>query len=93
MLRHWREAHEHLLNVLPPGRRLLLETGSLSASLPRLAEFAAVPLDRLDGSAAHLHRREAIKTLRPDLDQAWVSDAVERDCATMWRTLRAAQCA
>jgi hypothetical protein len=88
LLRHWCRAHANLLEVLPVERRLLLETARLSASLPRLAEFAGVPLAELDRSAAHLHSHETEDTLLSELDPAWLSQAIERECGAMWRQLQ-----
>jgi hypothetical protein len=88
LLRHWRQTHHGLLQVVPRERRLLIETAKFSDSLARLADFATVPLAQLDRSAAHLYRREADGPLLSDLDPAWLADAIGRECAATWDILR-----
>jgi len=88
LLGHWRQVHEMLLELLPPERRLVMETATLSCSLPRLAAFVAVPLTELDRTSAHLHLRASEGPLLSNLDQAWLRDSLERECGGIWRRLQ-----
>jgi len=86
-LRYWREVHEELLEVVPPERRLLMNTAELSFSLLRLAAFAGVSISDLDPSSDHLHKREESDPLLEGLDPEWFAEAVERESGETWQKL------
>jgi hypothetical protein len=86
-LRFWRRTHERLLEILPPERRLLMDTAELSSCLPRLAAFAGVPLADLDQANDHLRKREESDPLLSGLDPTWFADVIERECGETWQKL------
>jgi hypothetical protein len=87
-LRFWRRSHERLLEILPPERRLLVDTAELSSCLPQLAAFAGVAVADLDQSSDHLRQREESDALLSSLDPVWFANVVERECGETWQKLK-----
>jgi len=73
LFRYWSEMSSAVLDLLPPGRSLIVRTHEISASLDRLALFAGVPRDTLTAAAMHRNkaarRLEVLASLEPGLIQ------------------------
>lgn len=65
------------LRQVPKDRRLVLHTKDLSHSLDRLAEFAGVPVESLNGEKTHRNKGKNLSQIRESLGREAIAEAVK----------------
>lgn len=80
LFRYWSEMNSAVLELLPPGRSLIVRTHELSQSLDRLALFAGVPRDTLTAAAAHRNKAARRLEFLGSLDPGLIRERYEAHC-------------
>ena len=80
-LRGWSERYDHILDVVPRSRLLVIRTECLVESADQLAAFLSIPADSIDVSRSHLHSAPRDFGVFDRLPQDLVEDRVHAHCA------------
>lgn len=87
LFRYWSEMNSAVLDLLPPGRSLIVRTHEISSSLDRLALFAGVPRDTLTAAAAHRNRAARRLEVLGSLDPGLVRERYDAHCRELMERL------
>ncbi|MEM7120321.1 MAG: sulfotransferase [Pseudomonadota bacterium] len=88
MLEFWCEQNTRLMRVVPPHRRLVLQTDDLSRSHNALSRFVGVKTEMLDVEAGHLHRRPDKSTLLAPCVRDSIEDALGSRPSHLWSEIK-----
>lgn len=80
LFRYWSEMNSAVLELLPPGRSLIVRTHEISGSLDRLALFAGVPRDTLTAAAAHRNKAARRLEILGSLDSGLIRERYDAHC-------------
>jgi hypothetical protein len=82
-LSYWARANQFVVDALPSERSIVLRTGELSESLPRLAAFVGVPVESLRADLSHVHRAEQRYNLLQAVDPRVLEKHYAADCGQL----------
>ncbi|MBN1268358.1 MAG: hypothetical protein JXB04_02125 [Kiritimatiellae bacterium] len=77
---YWATHNGQALNTIPPDRLLVIRTREISQSLPRLAEFLRVPVEKLDATRSHANVGRDRKRLLQNIDRDFLEQKVNAHC-------------
>lgn len=80
-LAYWNFHYEKVLSVVPPGRRLLIQTKDLSNSIDRIAQFVDISSDSLITEASHCHKTSKRYDVTHKFSNAFLKAKIEEHCA------------
>lgn len=79
----WRWHNQKVLDVVPPGRLLVVPTHRIASSSDTIAEFLGIPADTLDPARGHEYSGARKFGILEKLDPSLLQDTVEELCGDL----------
>jgi hypothetical protein len=86
-LARWTEHNQHVIDVVPPDRLLIVKTREIVRDVPRMAGFLGIAEQTLDPGKSHLFKAAQKFDLISQIDKALVEDVAARHCKPLMERL------